>query len=57
MRCDNYKKWINDALDGTLSEKQKLEFEKHLDSCSDCARETEEGSWHNRRKMKAENPG
>ncbi|MGI6537884.1 MAG: zf-HC2 domain-containing protein [Caldicoprobacterales bacterium] len=43
MRCDNYKKWINDALDGTLSEKQKLEFEKHLDSCSDCARETEEG--------------
>jgi len=42
MTCQHYKEWIMGYLDGELTADLKQEFEQHLDSCSECARELEE---------------
>jgi hypothetical protein len=36
MRCRNYEKWISDALDGALGERQKALLDLHLGKCPSC---------------------
>jgi anti-sigma factor RsiW len=36
MPCQDYKKWIDDYLDGELSQDQVIELNQHLDQCEAC---------------------
>jgi len=39
--CDKYKNMMNEAADGMLNGKQLAEFNKHIESCKECADEFE----------------
>ncbi|KKK93560.1 hypothetical protein LCGC14_2691650 [marine sediment metagenome] len=41
ISCRKVKRWMIDYLEGTLSEKKKVLFDKHLSKCSQCAQEVE----------------
>lgn len=38
MKCEKYQNIISDYLDDNLSGHERLEFELHIEKCSDCAR-------------------
>lgn len=39
MNCEEFKKGIDEYLDGELKEKESSEFERHLESCQRCRKE------------------
>jgi hypothetical protein len=41
MECNEIKSLLSDYLEGSLSEEQKLDIEKHLGICKDCSAELE----------------
>ncbi len=36
MRCEHYRAWISDDIDGSLARKKKRKLEAHLSRCPDC---------------------
>ena len=36
MNCEKFHQQLDDYLDGQLAESEKLELEKHIDSCNEC---------------------